>query len=46
MLGGEIFIHGGGTERDWTSGCIALSDADAETLYAEIPLSCPLRIEP
>ncbi len=46
MLGGEIFIHGGGTERDWTSGCIALSDADAETLYAEVPLSCPVRIEP
>lgn len=34
FMGGEIYIHGGGTERDWTAGCIALEDADAETLYA------------
>lgn len=34
FMGGEIFIHGGGTETDWTAGCIALEDADAETLYA------------
>ena len=45
-LGGEIFIHGGGTARDWTGGCVALSDADAETLYHAVPLSCPVRIEP
>ena len=34
FMGGEIYIHGGGTETDWTAGCIALEDADAETLYA------------
>lgn len=33
-MGGEIYIHGGGTQTDWTAGCIALDDGDAETLYA------------
>jgi hypothetical protein len=23
-LGGEIYIHGGGTDSDWTWGCVAL----------------------
>ena len=32
-LGGEIYIHGGGTANDWTAGCIALSTADAQMLY-------------
>ncbi len=32
-LGGSIRIHGGGSERDWTLGCIALDDADAITLF-------------
>ncbi len=32
-LGGEIYIHGGGTTTDWTAGCIALSDADARTVF-------------
>ncbi len=43
-LGGEIYIHGGGTERDWTAGCVALSDADAETLYALVPLGTEIEI--
>ncbi len=34
FMGGEIYIHGGGAQTDWTAGCIALNDADAETLYA------------
>lgn len=38
FLGGEIFIHGGGTASDWTAGCIALSDEDAERLYNLVPL--------
>ncbi len=32
-LGGEIYIHGGGCESDWTAGCISLSDADMRTLF-------------
>jgi len=35
-LGGSIRIHGGGSARDWTLGCIALDDEDVITLYAEI----------
>lgn len=33
-LGGEIYIHGGGTHGDWTAGCIALSDKDMAALFA------------
>ena len=32
-LGGEIYIHGGVCDTDWTAGCIALSDADMRTLF-------------
>jgi murein L,D-transpeptidase YafK len=32
-LGGNIFIHGGGSETDWTWGCIALSNADMLFLF-------------
>ena len=45
-LGGEIYIHGGGTKTDWTAGCIALNDADAEALYALIPIGTDIRILP
>ena len=33
-LGGEIYIHGGGTQRDWTQGCIALEDDVMAQLFA------------
>jgi hypothetical protein len=29
----DILIHGGGSERDWTWGCIALDDADVVALF-------------
>lgn len=45
-LGGEIYIHGGGTETDWTAGCIALNDDDALTLYGLVPLHTEIRIVP
>lgn len=45
-LGGEIMIHGGGTRADWTAGCIALSDADAEELFNALPLGTEVTIEP
>jgi murein L,D-transpeptidase YafK len=32
-LGGEIYIHGGGVENDWTDGCIALKDNEIEELF-------------
>lgn len=32
-LGGEIYLHGGGTASDWTAGCIALEQEDMERLF-------------
>ncbi|MBE5787631.1 MAG: hypothetical protein E7324_08850 [Clostridiales bacterium] len=45
-LGGEIYIHGGGTDTDWTAGCIALTGPDAERLYALISLGDGVEIRP
>lgn len=45
-LGGEIYIHGGGTDSDWTAGCIALSDQDAEKLYGLAPSGTKVQIIP
>lgn len=36
-LGGEIFLHGGGNQGDWTLGCIALANADMDLVFA-LPL--------
>ncbi len=36
-LGGEILIHGGGSNADWTWGCIALNDNDLEELRSLLP---------
>ena len=38
-LGGEILIHGGGGEVDWTLGCVALDDAEIDLLRAALPSS-------
>lgn len=35
-LGGEIYIHAGGSDRDWTAGCIALDEEDMAQLFALI----------
>lgn len=32
-LGGEVYIHEGGTKSDWTQGCIALESADMDVLF-------------
>ncbi len=45
-LGGWVGIHGSGALSDWTLGCIALDDADIETLWALCPLGTPVRVEP
>ena len=45
-LGGEIYIHGHGghgarndlSQKDWTRGCIALSDADMQDLYDRVAI--------
>ncbi len=33
-LGGEIYIHAGGSAENWTAGCIALEPEDMDTLFA------------
>lgn len=38
-VGGEILIHGGGNQADWTLGCIALSNPDIDALRATLPPS-------
>lgn len=45
-LGGEIYIHGGGTEGDWTEGCIALDNADMQELFDRISVSAVVKIVP
>jgi L,D-transpeptidase catalytic domain len=44
-LGGEIFIHGGGTASDWTWGCVALANEQIKELFDAVPLGTPVRIE-
>ena len=51
--GGDIFIHGqpnawpGPTlARDWTDGCIALSNAEIKQLWDIVPDGIPITIRP
>lgn len=45
-LGGEIMIHGGGVDGDWTAGCIALENVDMDALWELCPLGTPVEILP
>jgi len=45
-LGGEIFIHGGGTARDWTFGCVALENPEIKELFETLPAGTPVSILP
>lgn len=49
--GGDIFIHGtpwldNVTGIDWTDGCIAVSDADMDRIWAMVPDGTPITILP
>lgn len=44
-LGGEIFIHGGGTDGDWTWGCVALANPDIKELFDALPMGTPVQIK-
>lgn len=48
--GGDIFIHGGPPRkvsvRDWTAGCIAVTDRQIETIYAMVKPGTPIFIMP
>jgi murein L,D-transpeptidase YafK len=44
-IGGFIEIHGeGGRGRDWTRGCVALTNADMDELFARVPIGTPVTI--
>lgn len=52
--GGDIFIHGRGPEgnqlapknRDWTAGCIAVTDDEIEEIYPMLRAGVPIYINP
>lgn len=47
--GGDIMIHGGtppGYWRDWTDGCIALTDREIEEVWSLVPTGTTIRIDP
>lgn len=48
--GGDIFIHGGPrgpvSGRDWTFGCVAVSDREIEVIYSMIKPGTPVHILP
>jgi len=48
--GGDIFIHGAPnnpvSRRDWTWGCVALTDREMETIYAMVEPGTPVYILP
>lgn len=48
--GGDIFIHGAsnrdGNRRDWTAGCIAVSDKQIEVIYSMIRPGTPIFLLP
>jgi murein L,D-transpeptidase YafK len=44
-LGGEIYIHGNGSQSDWTWGCVALDDKDIRELFDAVPVGTKVIIE-
>jgi murein L,D-transpeptidase YafK len=46
QLGGEIYIHGGGVESDWTDGCVALKNEEIAELFELIPVGAVVEIHP
>jgi len=45
-LGGEIYIHGGGSASDWTLGCVALENEEIKELFDWLPVGTSVKIEP
>jgi murein L,D-transpeptidase YafK len=48
--GGDIFIHGGPNQKvgrkDWTAGCIAVTDRQMEEIYSMVKTGTPIFIHP
>ncbi len=45
-LGGEIYIHGGGTRSDWTEGCVAMDNDEMTELFEAVPVGTKVTILP
>ncbi len=45
-LGGEIYIHGGGTAKDWTWGCVALENEPMREIFDAVPAGAKVTILP
>ena len=45
-LGGEIYIHGGGIDRESTRGCIGLEDREIEEIFAEAEVGMRVTVLP
>jgi lipoprotein-anchoring transpeptidase ErfK/SrfK len=44
-IGGLIEIHGeGGRGRDWTNGCVAVTNADMDDVFARVGIGTPVTI--
>jgi hypothetical protein len=46
VLGGAIFLHGGGAFGDWTKGCVALNNSDIDELFKIVNVGTPVHILP
>lgn len=48
--GGDIFIHGGPrrptSQKDWTEGCIAVTDDEVEEIYSMVRVGTPIHVLP
>ena len=44
-LGGQIYIHGNGSQSDWTWGCVALDNKDIRELFEAVPVKTTVTIE-
>lgn len=45
-MGGEIGVHGGGSARDWTQGCVAVENEAIEELWLALASEAPVEILP
>ena len=44
-LGGQIYIHGNGSQSDWTWGCVALDNSNIRELFDAVPVKTPVVIQ-
>jgi murein L,D-transpeptidase YafK len=45
-LGGLIYIHGNGSSKDWTWGCVALENNEMKELYDVVTVGTPVTMKP